>query len=78
MKISERHALGQWLCDYPSNKTYAEIIETMAALPNDWTHENLELWEVVETYPLAQVAQFIEDTREMIEKAIAETLEAAQ
>ena len=78
MKISERFALGQWLCDYPENKSYAEIIETMAALPNDWTHEDLELWEVVETYPLAQVAQFIEDTREMIEKAISETLKAAQ
>ena len=78
MKISERYALGQWLCDYPENKSYAEIIETMAALPNDWTHEDLELWEVVETYPLAQVAQFIDDTREMIEKAISETLEAKQ
>jgi len=78
MKISERHALGQWLCDYPKNKTYTEIIEIMAALPNDWTHDAIELWEVVETFPLAQVAQFIEDTREMIEKAIAETLEAAQ
>ena len=78
MKISERFALGQWLCDYPKNKTYEEIIETMAALPNDWTHEDLELWEVVETFPLAQVSQFIEDTREMIEKAIEETLETAQ
>ena len=78
MKISERFALGQWLCYYPENKTYAEIIETMAALPNDWTHENFELWEVVETFPLAQVAQFIEDAREMIEKAIVEALEAKQ
>jgi protein-tyrosine phosphatase len=78
MKISERYALGQWLCDYPENKTYTEIIETLAALPNDWTHEDFELWDVVETYPLAQVAHFIEDTREMIEKAIAETLEVKQ
>ena len=78
MKISERFALGQWLCDYPEHKIYAEIIETMAALPNDWTHEDFELWDVVETYPLAQVAYFIEDTREMIEKAIEEALEAKQ
>ena len=78
MKISERHALGQWLCDYPKNKNYAEIIETMAALPNDWTHDDFELWEVVENFPLRQVAELIEDTRKMIEKAIEETLETAQ
>ena len=78
MKIAERQALGQWLCDYPNNKTYDEILEAMRSVPEGWTHEAIELWEVVETYPLAQVAQFIEDTHEMIEQAIAETLKAAQ
>ena len=73
MKLSERFALNQWLCDYPKNRDYDEIIETMRSVPDDWTHESIELWEVVENYPLGQVAEFIEDTRKAFESAV-ETL----
>ena len=45
----------------------------MRSVPDDWTHEAIELWEVVENYPLGQVAEFIEDTRKAFESAV-ETL----
>ena len=72
LKPSERFALDQWLCDYPNDKTYEEIIETMRSVPDDWTHEAIELWEVVENYPLGQVAEFIEDTRTSVVKLMQE------
>jgi len=72
LKPSERFALNQWLCDYPNDKTYEEIIETMRSVPDDWTHEAIELWEVVENYPLGQVAEFIEDTRTSVVKLLQE------
>ena len=72
LKPSERFALNQWLCDYPSDKTYDEILETMRSVPDDWTHEAIELWEVVENYPLGQVAEFIEDTRTSVVKLMQE------
>jgi hypothetical protein len=70
MKHSERFALNEWLCDYPSDKTYEEIIEAMKATPDDWTHEELELWEIVENFPLGQVADLIEGTRAHFESAL--------
>jgi len=72
LKPSERFALNQWLCDYPNDKTYEEILATMRSVPNDWTHEAIELWEVVENYPLGQVAEFIEDTRTSVVKLMQE------
>ena len=72
LRPSERFALNQWLCDYPNDKTYDEILETMRSVPDDWTHEAIELWEVVENYPLGQVAEFIEDTRTSVVKLLQE------
>ena len=72
LRPSERFALDQWLCDYPNDKTYDEILETMRSVPDDWTHEAIELWEVVENYPLGQVAEFIEDTRTSVVKLMQE------
>jgi len=72
LRPSERFALNQWLCDYPNDKTYDEILETMRSVPDDWTHEAIELWEVVENYPLGQVAEFIEDTRTSVIKLLQE------
>lgn len=59
LDLTEVFALGQWLSDYPDDKTYNEIIEM---LEND-DDENITAWEVVEDYPLSDVALFIEDTR---------------
>ena len=70
MKISERFALDHWLCDYPANRDYEEIIAAMKDTPEGWTQEGLELWEIVENFPLGQVADLIEGTRAQFECAI--------
>lgn len=70
MKHSERFALDSWLCDYPTDHDYEEIIRAMYAAPNNWDHPELELWEVVENFTLGQVADMIEMTRQHFERTL--------
>lgn len=63
MKTSERFALNEWLSDYPDNMTYYEIIDAMVGEEEEWTHENITVWQVVENFTLRQVAEFIDNTR---------------
>ena len=63
MKTSERFALNEWLSDYPSDMTYDEIIDAMVGEEEEWTHENITVWQVVEHFTLRQVAEFINNTR---------------
>lgn len=63
MKTSERFALNEWLSDYPDNMTYYEIIDAMVGEEEEWTHENITVWQVVEHFTLRQVAEFIDNTR---------------
>ena len=63
MKTSERFALNEWLSDYPDNMTYDEIIDAMVGEEEEWTHENITVWQVVEHFTLRQVAEFINNTR---------------
>lgn len=63
MKTSERFALNEWLSDYPDNMTYDEIIDAMVGEEEEWTHENITVWQVVEHFTLRQVAEFIDNTR---------------
>jgi hypothetical protein len=63
MKQSERFALMEWLTEFPDDKTYDEIILMLRDFNHTWTHEDLSVWEVVEDYPLDQVADMIENTR---------------
>lgn len=63
MKTSERFALNEWLSDYPDNMTYDEIIDAMVGEEEEWTHENITAWQVVEHFTLRQVAEFIDNTR---------------
>jgi hypothetical protein len=67
MKNSERFALDQWLTDYPGNLTYKEVIDLMVGDEEEWTHELISVWEVVENFTLRQVATFIEDTKKQFE-----------
>jgi hypothetical protein len=39
---------------------------------NTWTCDNISVWEVVETFPLESVAEFIEDTCTAFEIATRE------
>jgi len=63
MKSSEQFALNQWLTDYPENLTYEQIINLLRENPDEWTIEELTVWEVAEQYPFDLVADFIEDTK---------------
>jgi len=69
MKTSERFALMEWLANFPEDKTYAEIMEMMTG-DHEWVHPDLDVWEVVENYPLDQVAEFIDMTRKNFVSAV--------
>jgi hypothetical protein len=62
MKVSERFALGQWLSDYPDDKTYDEVLSMITE-----EHEDIVLWETIENYPSESVIEMIEDTRSSFE-----------
>ena len=74
MKKSERFALNQWLSDYPGGMTYAEIIGALTAEPDLWEVDDVTPWEVVENYPLDAVAEFIDDTRAVLERGFPESV----
>jgi spore maturation protein CgeB len=64
MKVSERFALGQWLSDYPDDKTYDEVLEMITE-----EHEDVLLWETIENYPPESVIEMIDDTRSSFESS---------
>lgn len=64
MKVSERFALGQWLSDYPDDKTYDEVLEMITE-----EHEDVILWETIENYPPESVIEMIDDTRSSFENS---------
>jgi hypothetical protein len=70
MKTSERFALNEWLSDYPDDMSYGEILELMST--DDWTIDEITVWEVVENFTLDQVSDFIENTRMHFERVIEE------
>lgn len=63
MKLSEQFALNQWLTDYPEGLTYEEVIDLMLGDEDEWTHDQITVWQTVEHFTLRQVVEFIEDTR---------------
>jgi hypothetical protein len=64
MKVSERFALGQWLSDYPDDKTYDEVLSMITE-----EHEDVILWEPIENYPPESVIEIIDDTRSSFENS---------
>jgi len=70
MTHAENFALGQWLSDYPEDKTYDEIMELMEGEEDEWVHEEISVWQTVEHFTLRQVAEFIEDTKQHFENTI--------
>jgi hypothetical protein len=70
MTYSENFALNQWLSDYPSNLEYDEIIIILKNAENEWTIDEIWVWEIVEDCTLDQVAVFIEDTKNAFERTI--------
>ena len=78
MKESENFALNQWLSYYPENLSYEAILECLNNSEHVWSHENISVWQVVENFPLSQVAEFIEDTKNAFEQAIKNLQEVTQ
>ena len=78
MKTSEQFALNQWLSDYPEGMSYQEILELMHGYEDEWTHDLITKWEVVEHFTMHQVIQFIEDTRKAFDRTIKTMQEAKQ
>ena len=72
MTNSQHFALNQWLNECPTNMTYAEIISLLRENPDEWSLDEVTVWQVVENFTLDQVAEFIEDTRKAFERATAE------
>jgi len=74
MKTSERFALNEWLSEYPDDMSYGEILELMST--DDWTIDEITVWEVVENFILDQVSDFIENTRMHFERVTEEMTHA--
>jgi hypothetical protein len=70
MKQSERFALMEWLTEFPDDKTYDEIILMLKGDESEWTHPDIDVWEVVENHTLDQVADIIENTRMHFESVV--------
>lgn len=68
MKTSEHFALDEWLSEYPDDLTYHEVLALMRNPKSARKKGQIYVWEVVETYSLNQVANFIEDTKTHFER----------
>jgi len=68
MKTSERFALNEWLSDYPDNMDYDEILMVLNNAEDEWSIDEITVWEVVENFTLNQVSDFIENTRMHFER----------
>jgi hypothetical protein len=65
MKQSERFALNEHLSEFPDDKTFDEIIELI--LNED---ESVIIWEPFENYPVEDVCEIIENTKDHFETVI--------
>ena len=71
MTNSQHFALNQWLTNYP-DWSYDGILVEMQQRHNEYVHDDITVWQVVENFTLDQVAEFIEDTRKAFERATQE------
>jgi len=67
MTHAEQFALDEWLSDYPETMTYQGIIDTLNADDEDGL---ISVWQMVEGYPLTQVAEFIDGTRHHFQSTV--------
>ena len=70
MTHSEQFALDQWLSSYPKDMSYETIMEMLSDGEYDEASEAIGVWEVVQHFPLWQVADLIEDTRGHFEAVV--------
>jgi hypothetical protein len=60
LTYAEQFALDEWLSDYPSDLTFADILHEMTS--GD-AGEDIVVWAAMRDHPLSHVAEFIENTR---------------
>lgn len=58
METSERFAVNEWLSEYPSDKTFDEIMDLIYE-----EDESVTPWELVEHYPAADLIEVIYNTK---------------
>jgi len=71
MKTAEHFALDEWLCEYPDNLTYEQIINILQDPGNTWKADDITVWEGVENCTLDQVADYIQNTKKHFERVTA-------
>ena len=77
MTNSESFALNQWLCDYPDDMSYDDIIKRLS-VDNEWNVDDITVWFLVEGNTTDQVAEFIEDTKTAHERSLTFTEDTTQ
>jgi len=65
MRHAERFALNQWLCAYPDNTSYDQILKMV--LDGD---PNIPVWSYLEGKPTYFVADAIEETKIEVERML--------
>jgi hypothetical protein len=68
-ETAEIFALNQWLSDYPADMTYNEIISQIES--DDYLDHDIVIWEPIENYSGANIANIIDDTRRAFERHAA-------
>jgi len=69
LTYAEQFALDEWLSDYPSDLTFADILHEMTS--GD-AGEDIVVWPAMRDHPLSHVAEFIGNTRAHFEAVICE------
>jgi hypothetical protein len=67
LTYGEQFALDEWLSDYPSDLTFADILHEMTS--GD-AGEDIVVWAAMRDHPLSHVAEFIDNTRIHFERVV--------
>jgi len=70
MTTAELFAINEWLSDYPTGKTFDEIMDLIYE-----EDESITPWELVEDYPAAQIIDIIYNTKTHFERVTQSTVE---
>jgi len=68
-ETAQTFALNQWLSDYPTNMSYDEIIAQIES--DDYLGHDIVIWEPIEHYSGANIADIIDDSRRAFERYAA-------
>jgi len=75
-ETAQAFALNQWLCDYPANMAYDDILNVLRKAEHEGS-DDITLWWLVENNSGRAVAQMIDNTRAAFERHAADLLATA-